>query len=77
MAGPNPTRKAFIDALHTVNSYDAGGITAPADLTLKSFGQPVAKQCVWIVQLQGTKFVPTPSDGSPTCGAMVPNSNQA
>jgi branched-chain amino acid transport system substrate-binding protein len=77
MAGPNPTRQGFIDALHTVNNYDAGGITAPADLTLKSFGQPVAKQCVWIVQLQGKKFVPTPSDGSPTCGVMVPNSNQA
>jgi branched-chain amino acid transport system substrate-binding protein len=76
MAGPNPTRKGFIDALHTVNNYDAGGITAPADLTLKSFGHPVAKQCAWIVQLQGTKFVPTPSDGSPTCGTMIPNSDQ-
>jgi branched-chain amino acid transport system substrate-binding protein len=76
MAGTNPTRQGFINALHTVNNYDANGILYPADLTLKSFGQPVAKQCVWIVQLQGTKFVPVPSDGSPTCGTLIPNSNQ-
>jgi branched-chain amino acid transport system substrate-binding protein len=76
MAGPNPTRSSFIDQLHTVTNYDAGGLLPPADLTLAHFGQPVAKQCSWYVQLKGKSFVPVPSDGSVSCGTLVPNSAQ-
>ncbi len=76
MSGPNPTRSSFIDQLHTVTDYNAGGLLPPADLTLAHFGQPAPKQCTWYVQLQGKDFVPVPSDGSLTCGSLIPNSGQ-
>jgi branched-chain amino acid transport system substrate-binding protein len=76
VAGPNPTRSSFITNLHTVTNYDAGGLTAPADLTLAHFGTAPQKQCAWFVQLRGNTFAPVPADGGPTCGTLVPNSNQ-
>jgi branched-chain amino acid transport system substrate-binding protein len=77
MAGINPTRQAFMDQLHTVTNYDANGLLQPANLTLKSFGVAPQTSCSWYVQLQGKKFVPVPSNGQPTCGKLVPNSNQS
>lgn len=76
MAGQNPTRKAFIDGLHTVTNYDANGLLTPANLTLSLFGQAPQTTCVYFVQLQGSKFVPVPANGKPSCGTLVPNSNQ-
>jgi branched-chain amino acid transport system substrate-binding protein len=76
MAGPNPTRSSFIDQMHTVTSYNAGGLLPGSDFSLAHFGQPAAKQCSWYVQLKGKSFVPVPSDGSLSCGTLIPNSAQ-
>lgn len=72
MAGTNPTRTSFINGLHTVKAYTAGGLLAqPANLTLADFGKAPAQQCTYVVQLEGTTFKPYPSDGSPVCGGPV------
>jgi branched-chain amino acid transport system substrate-binding protein len=72
MAGTNPTRQSFIDGLHTVSSYDGGGLLAyPADLTLANFGKAPAKVCTYLTKLQGTTFVPQPSSGTPFCGGQI------
>ncbi len=76
MAGQNPTRSSFIDALHTVTNYSANGLLAPANLTLALFGKAPQTACGWYVQLQGKQFVPVPANGQPSCGTLVPNSNQ-
>lgn len=72
LAGANPTRKSFMDALHGVSNYDGGGLLAtPADLTLANFGKPAAQVCVYAVQLEGKAFKPFPSNGSPVCGGPL------
>jgi hypothetical protein len=59
-----------------MTGYDAGGLDTPQDLTLDKFGKAQNPACGWLVQLQGTKFVPTPSNGEPSCGSPIPNSDQ-
>jgi hypothetical protein len=75
LAGTNPTRKSFTDALHGVSSYNGGGLLAtPADLTLANFGKPVSQVCAYAMQLEGKAFKSYPSDGSPTCGGPISGS---
>jgi len=76
LAGKHPTLSGFINALHKVTNYNAGGLLSPVNLTLKDFGKAPAVQCGWETQLQGDKFVPVPANGKPTCGKTLPNSNQ-
>jgi branched-chain amino acid transport system substrate-binding protein len=76
LAGKNPTQAAFIKNLRKVTNYTGNGLFSPANLTTKAFGKAVPEICSYLVQLRGTKFVPTPSSGKPTCGRLVPNSNQ-
>jgi branched-chain amino acid transport system substrate-binding protein len=72
VAGKNPTRQSFITNLHNVTGYDADGLLPNAiDLSLSGFGKAPNKVCTWYAKLQGTQFVPVPSDGSPTCGTRI------
>ncbi len=73
VAGKNPTRQSFITNLHNVTSYDAGGLLAnPVDFSLAAFGKAPPKTCNWYAKLQGSAFVPVPSDGKPVCGTPLP-----
>ena len=72
-AGRNPTRTSFLQYLHSLNAYTAGGLLAnPANLTLAAFGQPPQTNCYYMLKLQGNQFVPVPSSGKVTCGRIVP-----
>jgi branched-chain amino acid transport system substrate-binding protein len=76
-SGSQLTRSRFITRLQTVTDWDAGGLLpSPRNFTLADFGQPTQKSCEWIVQLQGSRFVPVPN-GQLTCGTLIPNSNQS
>jgi branched-chain amino acid transport system substrate-binding protein len=72
VAGKNPTRQSFITNLRTVSGYDADGLLPnPIDFGLAAFGKSPAKTCGWYAKLQGTTFVPVPSDGKPVCGTPI------
>jgi branched-chain amino acid transport system substrate-binding protein len=72
VAGKNPTRQSFITNLRNVTGYDAEGLLPNAiDLSLANFGKAPNKVCGWYAKLQGTQFVPVPSDGSATCGTRI------
>jgi branched-chain amino acid transport system substrate-binding protein len=70
-AGQNPTRQSFLDALHKMTAYDAGGLLASKiDLSADQVGKFPAQDCFYMVQLKGGKFVPDPA-GSPACGKYL------
>jgi branched-chain amino acid transport system substrate-binding protein len=71
-AGKNPTRRSFIANLRNMTSYDAGGLLpTPIDFSLAAFGKAPPKTCAWYAKLQGSTFVPVPSDGKPICGSPI------
>ncbi len=76
LAGKNPTQTSVIDQLHKVTAYTGNGLFYPANLTLKEFGKAPKTQCAYMVQLRGSKFAPVPSNGKPSCGKLIPDSNQ-
>ncbi len=76
VAGANPTRSSFASGLSAVTDYDGGGLL-PASVAFNHFGSYDPKQCSYFVQLQGSKFVPVPANGAPTCGTVIPGSNTA
>jgi branched-chain amino acid transport system substrate-binding protein len=70
-AGQNPTRESFLDALHKISDYDAGGLLAyKVNLATDQVGKKPAQTCTYIVQLKAGKFVPD-ADASPACGNLV------
>ncbi len=72
LAGQNPTRASFINGLHGVTNYDAGGLLPnPANFSLSQFGKAAPTSCQYFVKLQGTAFVPTPPGGKPVCGTLI------
>ena len=62
-----PTRKAFINNLRLVKSYDAGGSFIPVNYS-EIFGRIF--YCVYYVQIQNKQFVPV-FDGKPFCGTRL------
>jgi branched-chain amino acid transport system substrate-binding protein len=74
-AGQNPTRTSFMNYLHTVSHYTAGGLVIGANMTLAAFGTALPTQCSYLTKLQGKTFVPV-NNGQPVCGTLIPNSNQ-
>jgi ABC-type branched-subunit amino acid transport system substrate-binding protein len=58
LAGPCPTRAAFIQSLRKVTTYDGGGLIAPADLTHPAFPDT----CVNFIKVDSTGrgFAPVP-----------------
>jgi branched-chain amino acid transport system substrate-binding protein len=72
LAGPNPTRAAFVAKLRTVKNYTLGGLsTTPIDFNYLA-GHLPSTECVNLVELKGNRFVPVPSNGAATCGKLVP-----
>ncbi|HLN17030.1 MAG TPA: ABC transporter substrate-binding protein [Acidimicrobiales bacterium] len=72
LAGPHPTRAAFISKLRTVKTYTIGGLSAsPIDFNYLS-GKFPSTQCANFVVLKGTKFDPYPANGAVICGGLVP-----
>ena len=72
MAGPNPTRKAFITDLRTVSSYDAGGIF-PSPVTFQNFGTPqmlLPTSCSYVFTITSSGYQPY-NGGKPVCGKLV------
>jgi branched-chain amino acid transport system substrate-binding protein len=72
LAGPNPTRAAFTAKLRTVKNYTIGGLsTTPIDFNYLT-GHLPPTECVNLVELKGSRFVPVPANGAATCGKLVP-----
>lgn len=72
LAGKDPTRAGFIDALHKDTDYTSGGLQLPVNLSLKAFGKTASPLCLYLVKLQGHAFV----DPTKVCGPILPNSDQ-
>jgi branched-chain amino acid transport system substrate-binding protein len=71
LAGANPTRSEVIDSLRNVDSYNAGGLL-PTTVSFRNFGTPAMipqRQCSWVMQLVGSRFVTY--GGAPICGQPV------
>jgi hypothetical protein len=68
LAGPNPTRASVISKLRKVKGYTIIGVPVSFDYLT---GHLPLTQCTNFVQLQGSKFVPYPADGSPICGNLL------
>ena len=76
LAGRHPTRQSFMTNLRKVKSYNGGGLLPqPVDFA-QAFGNPPRTSCGYIVQLRGKTFVPTPRNGKPVCGTLIPSSEQ-
>jgi ABC-type branched-subunit amino acid transport system substrate-binding protein len=73
VAGPNPTRSSFIANLAKVTDYTIGGLN-PTGVNLSQRWKLVGPQCAYFVQLEGTKYLPFPRNGSAICGTIVPGS---
>lgn len=77
VAGTNPTRSSFIDNLHQVTNYNAGGLlSTPVNYSLSEFGKPPQQECTWLTQLQGSQFV-VANNGKTLCGTLLPNTYKA
>jgi branched-chain amino acid transport system substrate-binding protein len=74
-AGQNPTRTTFMNYLHSVSKYTAGGMVPGANLTLAAFGTALPTACEWMTKLVGNQFQPE-NNGQLICGNLIPNSNQ-
>lgn len=73
LAGPNPTRQAFISKLRNVSSYDANGLL-PSPVTFANFGTVgmlPTTQCGYFVQIVGHAYVSVPANGQPICGSRI------
>jgi branched-chain amino acid transport system substrate-binding protein len=72
MAGPNPTRQAFITNLRTVSSYDAEGIF-PSSVSFQNFGTPQnlpQTSCGYVFTITSSGYQ-TYNNGKPLCGKLV------
>jgi branched-chain amino acid transport system substrate-binding protein len=70
-AGKNPTRSSFLDSLHNLKGWNAGGLLPwTADLSLAHFGQEAPTLCEYFVRLSGAQFAPL-NGGQPICGNTV------
>jgi branched-chain amino acid transport system substrate-binding protein len=70
LAGPNPTRQAFISNMQKVSSYDAGGLLA-GSVGWNHPGKEDATSCQYFTKVVGTAFV-TVNNGKPFCGSILP-----
>lgn len=74
LAGKNPTRDGFENALHNLSHYTAGGLFGAA-VNLKQSLQgtwapaPAMANCFSVVKYEGTKYVPL-NNGKPYCGTV-------
>lgn len=73
-AGKNPTRAAFLDAVHNLQGYTADGLLPQAlDLSVANFGKAPKTSCTFFVQYKGKDFLPL-NDAKPVCGDLLAGS---
>jgi branched-chain amino acid transport system substrate-binding protein len=73
-AGKDLTATSFLNALHKLNAYTAGGLQAPVNLAQSKQGTYVsgtAGNCAFGLKVEGKKYVPTAT--TPYC-ATIPKS---
>jgi branched-chain amino acid transport system substrate-binding protein len=74
VAGANPTRASFISNLRNVHDYNAGGLTAPVDLSKWNYYDSTASgNCLYVSVIRNGAFVPLSS--TPYCGTQIPGTN--
>jgi ABC-type branched-subunit amino acid transport system substrate-binding protein len=77
-AGANPTRVSLISGLHRLTDYTAGGLYGTHGVNFSKLNTTVPStgpnNCAWYVHLLPGKFVPV-TNGIPTCGTFIPNTN--
>ena len=74
VAGANPTRASFISNLRKVHDYNAGGLTAPVDLSKWNYYDSTGSgNCFYVSVIRNGTFVPLSS--KPYCGTMIPGTN--
>ena len=69
-AGQNPTRSSFITNLRKVKDYTVNGLL-PLGQSYDQFGKAPSTVCYSYSRLQGSKYVPVPSDGKAVCGTLT------
>lgn len=70
-AGPNPTRKGFIDAIRNPGRYDGAGLTCqPYDFSLENYGKISPRWCFWFSVVKNGKFKVL-NGGKPLFGKLV------
>jgi branched-chain amino acid transport system substrate-binding protein len=76
-AGKDPTRKAFLDGIHNLGTYDGAGLACqPIDVSLTNYGKTPPTICGWTMQVKNGKFVPFPANGKPNKGTLIQASIQ-
>jgi branched-chain amino acid transport system substrate-binding protein len=71
LAGKNPTRQGFIDAIRNNGKYDGAGLLCePVDLSLEAFGKFPKTNCSWFANVKDGKFVFLNS-GKPITGELI------
>jgi branched-chain amino acid transport system substrate-binding protein len=71
-AGESPTRRAFIDGLRGLGTYDQAGLACrPIDISLASYGKPPPKTCAHYVKVVDGRFVPFPKNGKAIFGKLI------
>lgn len=74
LAGPNPTRSAFMSKLRAVNNFTGDGMEiepvsfTKSNATTAADAGPAPQSCVWFLQYQGDKYVAQPK---PNCDGLV------
>ena len=60
-AGKNPTATSFLNSLHNITAFTAGGIQAPVNLAQSkqgTYAPSVAGNCSYALKAEGTDYVP-------------------
>jgi branched-chain amino acid transport system substrate-binding protein len=73
LAGPNPTRPAFISTLRQVSNYTADDLYPSPGVSFTGFGtvgQYPKTACGYFVQIEASGFV-SHNNGKPVCGDLV------
>jgi branched-chain amino acid transport system substrate-binding protein len=74
LAGPNPTRAAFMTKLRAVNDFTGDGMEiyplsfTKSNATSPETAGPAPQGCLWFMQYKGDKYVPQPG---PICAGLV------
>jgi branched-chain amino acid transport system substrate-binding protein len=74
VAGANPTRASFISNLRKVHDYNAGGLTAPVDLSKWNYYDSTGSgNCLYVSVIRNHAFVPLSK--RPYCGTQIPGTD--
>jgi ABC-type branched-subunit amino acid transport system substrate-binding protein len=73
-AGPDLTRRGYIDATRGLKTHDAAGMACqPVDISVETYGQAQPTSCGWYVSVKDGKFVP----GKVVKGTLIEESTTA